>query len=595
MNDWRRARLPGAVAREGGGSVLKLMRHLRPFALAVAAALALVFLQSLSELYLPRLMSNIVDVGIVRGDTPYILRVGARMLLVAVLGALCSAGSSFLSARIGMGFGRDLRRKIFAHVESFSLHEFDLIGAPSLITRTTNDVTQVQMFTMMLLRMMVASPIMAIGGVIMAMRQDARLTWVLVAIIPIIALVVFFTASRALPLFRAIQAKIDRINLVLRENLSGVRVVRAFDRVDHERRRFDQANRDLTAASLRVNRIMAGMMPLMMLIMNLTTAAIVWFGAKRIDLGEMQVGSLMAFIQYAMQILFSLLMLSFLFVMLPRASASAGRINGVFALSPAIRDPARPLPAGAERGHLEFRGVTFRYPGAEEPAIAEVSFEARPGEVTAIIGGTGAGKSTLVNLIPRFYDPDRGTILVDGVDIRHLSQEDLHSRLGFVPQKAVLFNDTIASNIRWGRQDASDEEVERAARTAQALDFIRAMPEGFSSMVSQGGTNLSGGQKQRLAIARALARKPEIYVFDDTFSALDFRTEARLRSALRQQTAEATVIIVAQRVNTVLEADRIIVLDDGRVVGAGTHRELRDTCEVYREILFSQLPEEQTA
>ncbi len=481
--------------------MLKLMRHLRPFALAVAAALSLVLLQSLSELYLPT--------------------------LVAAAGAVCSAGASFLSARIGMGFGRDLRRKI--------LREFDRVGTPSLITRTTNDV------------------------------------WALVVIIPIIALVVSLTASRALPLFRAIQAKIDRINLVLRENLTGVRVVRAFDRVDHEKRRFDEANQDLT------------------------TVAVVWFGARRIDLGEMQVGSLMAFIQYAMQILFSLLMLSFLFVMLPRASASAGRINEVFALSPAIRDPARPLPAGGERGHIEFRGVTFSYPGAEEPALLEVSFDARPGEVTAIIGGTGAGKSTLVNLIPRFYDPDRGAILVDGVDIRRLSQQNLHARPGFVPQKAVLFNDTIANNIRWGRQEAGDDEVQRAARTAQALEFIQAMPEGFSSMVAQGGTNLSGGQKQRLAIARALVRRPEIYVFDDTFSALDFGTEARLRAGLRRETAEATVIVVAQRVNTVLEADRIIVLDDGRVVGAGTHRELRDTCEVYREILFSQLPEEQPA
>ncbi len=575
--------------------MLKLMRHLRPFALAVAAALSLVFLQSLSELYLPTLMAGIVDAGIVRGDTAYILRVGLRMLLVAGAGAACSAGASFLSARIGMGFGRDLRRKIFVHVESFSLREFDRIGTPSLITRTTNDVTQVQMFTLVLLRMMVASPIMAVGGVIMAIQQDAKLTWVLVVIIPIIALVVSLTASRALPLFRAIQAKIDRINLVLRENLTGVRVVRAFDRVDHEKRRFAEANRDLTAASLRVNRIMAAMMPLMMLIMNLTTAAVVWFGARRIDLGEMQIGSLMAFIQYAMQILFSLLMLSFLFVMLPRASASAGRINEVFALSPAIRDPARPVPAGGERGHIEFRGVTFSYPGAEEPALLEVSFDARPGEVTAIIGGTGAGKSTLVNLIPRFYDPDHGAILVDGVDIRRLSQEDLHARLGFVPQKAVLFNDTIANNIRWGRQEAGEDELEKAARTAQALGFIQAMPEGFSSMVAQGGTNLSGGQKQRLAIARALVRRPEIYVFDDTFSALDFGTEARLRAGLRRETAEATVIVVAQRVNTVLEADRIIVLDDGRVAGAGTHRELRDTCEVYREILFSQLPEEKPA
>jgi len=575
--------------------MLKLFRHLQPFVFAVAVSLILVLLQSLSDLYLPTLMSDIVDVGIVKGDTSYILRIGGWMLLAAAGGAACSVAASFLSARIGMGFGRDLRRKIFSHVESFSLHEFDRIGTPSLITRTTNDITQVQMFTMVMLRMMVSAPIMAVGGVIMALQKDAKLTWVLVVVIPIIALVISLTATRALPLFRSIQAKIDRINLVLRENLTGVRVVRAFNRVDHEQARFDAANVDLTTVSIRVNKLMALMMPLMMLIMNLTTIAIIWFGAKRIALGEMQVGSLMAFIQYAMQILFSLLMVSFLFIMLPRASASAGRINEVFALAPEIRDPASPRRAEKEHGHIEFRAVTFSYPGAEEPAVRDICFDAKPGEVTAIIGGTGSGKSTIVNLIPRFYDVGAGAILVDGVDIREMSQDDLHEKLGFVPQKAVLFNDTIGNNIRWGREDATDEEMGRAAATAQATEFILAMPEGFGSVVAQGGTNLSGGQKQRLAIARALVRKPEIYVFDDTFSALDFKTDAKLRAALRKQTAEATVIIVAQRVNTVMDADRIIALDDGRVVGTGSHRELLRTCAVYREIVYSQLSEEELA
>jgi ATP-binding cassette subfamily B protein len=575
--------------------MMKLFRNLKPFALSIAVVLALVAAQAIAELSLPTLMSDIVDTGIVKGDTVYILRVGARMLLVALGGVLCSIAASWLSARVGMGFGRDLRRKVFTRVERFSLSEFDRFGTPSLVTRTTNDITQVQMFTMMSMRMMVMSPIMAAGGVIMALRQDAKLTWVLAAVIPVIAGVVAITANRALPLFRAVQVKIDRINLVLREGLSGVRVIRAFNRVDHEKARFDAANLDLTDTSIKVNKLMALMMPIMMLLMNLTTIAIVWFGAKRIELGEMHVGSLMAFIQYAMQILFSLLMLSFLFIMLPRASASSGRINEVLAMEPTINDPAEARKAEREHGHIEFRNVTFRYPGAEEPVLRGICFEAKPGEVTAIIGGTGAGKSTLVNLIPRFYDPEEGAILVDGVDIRRMVQEDLRRRLGFVPQRAVLFNDTVAANIRFGKEDASDEEVARAAETAQALEFILAMPQGFQSVIAQGGTNLSGGQKQRLAIARALVRDPEIYVFDDTFSALDFKTDAALRAALRRQTAESTVIIVAQRVNTVMDADRIIVLDDGRVAGMGRHRELAGGCQIYREIVSSQLSEEELA
>jgi ATP-binding cassette subfamily B multidrug efflux pump len=565
--------------------MMKLFRNLKPFALSIAFVLVLVAAQAVAELYLPTLMSDIVDTGIVKGDTAYILRVGGLMLLVALGGVACSIVAAWLSARVGMGFGRDLRRRVFTRVEGFSLSEFDRIGTPSLITRTTNDITQVQMFTMVMMRMMVMAPIMAVGGVIMAVQKDAKLTWVLVVVIPIIAVVISFTASRALPLFQAIQAKIDRINLVLREGLTGMRVIRAFNRIDHEKARFDAANLDLTATSIRVNKLMALMMPLMMLLMNLTTIAIIWFGAKRIDLGEMHVGSLMAFIQYAMQILFSLLMVSFLFIMLPRASASSKRINEVLALEPGITDAAKVLRADREHGHIEFRNVTFSYPGAEEPAVRDISFDAKPGEVTAIIGGTGSGKSTLVNLIPRFYDPDSGSIFVDGVDIRQMAQEDLRRRLGFVPQRAVLFNDTVAANIRFGREGASDEDVSRAAETAQALEFVLA----------QGGANVSGGQKQRLAIARALVRNPEIYVFDDTFSALDFKTDATLRAALRRQTAESTVIIVAQRVNTVMDADRIIVLDDGRVVGMGAHRDLLRTCEVYREIVSSQLSEEELA
>ncbi|HET6451357.1 MAG TPA: ABC transporter ATP-binding protein [Spirochaetia bacterium] len=575
--------------------MLKLFRYLRPFAVPVIAILVLVGGQAVAELYLPTLMADIVDRGVAHGDTAYILRVGALMLLVSLVDMAFAVLTSFLSARVSMGFGRDVRKTVFARVSGFSLQEFDTIGTPSLITRTTNDVTQVQMFTMMLLRMIIMSPIMAIGGVFMALQEDARLTWVLAVAIPMIALVIFLTAGRALPMFRAIQAKIDRINLVLRERLSGVRVIRAFDRDAHEIARFDEANTDLTTASIRVNRLMALVFPSMMLLMNLTAVAIVWYGAHRIAIGEMQIGSLMAFIQYAMQILFSLLMVSFLFIMLPRASASAGRINDVLALEPKIRDAEDAQAPTAEHGHIEFRHVTFTYPGAEEPAVRDVSFEARPGEVTAIIGGTGCGKSSLVNLVPRFHDVDSGSILVDGQDIRGMPQEALRARLGFVPQKAVLFNDTVARNIRYGREDASDEEVAHAAETAQAREFILAMPEGFQSVISQGGSNLSGGQKQRLAIARALVRRPEIYIFDDSFSALDFATDARLRAALKPETAEATVIIVAQRVNTVMDADRIIVLDDGRVVGIGTHRQLLGSCEVYREIVSSQLSEEELA
>jgi len=575
--------------------MFKLFRFLKPYRIEITLVLGLVFLQTLSELYLPTLMSDIVNTGIMRGDVAYIWRVGRLMLLVALGGTACSICAAFLSARTAMGFGKILRARIFEHVEKFSLREFDKIGTPSLITRNTNDVTQLQMVIMVMMRMMISAPIMCVGGIIMALSKDRGLTWILAVVLPIIAAIVIFVARKGLPLFRMIQKKIDRINLIVRENLEGIRVIRAFNRTDYERARFHEANLDLTETSIRVNRLMALMMPLMMLIMNSTIVAIIWFGAIRVDRGTLEVGNMMAFFQYAMQIMMSLLMASMLFIMIPRAQASADRINEVLAIQPEINDPPSPRKTNGMRGHLEFRDVTFNYPGAEEPVLKNVSFCARPGEVVAIIGGTGSGKSTLVNLIPRFYDVTEGSVLIDGVDVREMTQEELRAKIGFVPQKAVLFSGTVADNIRYGKEDATDEEVRRAAEVAQALEFISDMKDGFDSELAQGGTNLSGGQRQRLAIARALVRRPEIYVFDDSFSALDFKTDARLRAALKKETAGSTVLIVAQRVSTVMDADRIVVLDRGRVVGIGTHRDLLKTCDVYREIVSSQLPEEQTA
>lgn len=575
--------------------MLKLFRFLKPYAISVAAVLILLFFQSLAELYLPTLMADIVDTGIVKGDTPYILRVGALMLLVAGGSAVCIILSSFLSAKIATGFGKNLRSKVFSQVESYSLHEFDQIGTASLITRTTNDITQVQQVLIMIMRMMISAPMMAIGGIIMAVSKDATLSLVLVVVIPLLAAAIMLIATKSIPLFRTMQIKLDKLNLVLRENLTGIRVIRAFNRIDHEQKRFYEANDDLTGTAIKVNKLMAAMMPIMMLVMNFTTIAIVWFGGIRVDHGDMQVGDMMAFIQYAMQIMFSLIMVSMMFVMIPRAQASAVRINEVLDTVPEIKDATAVKRADSRRGFVEFENVTFSYPGAEQPAISNISFQVSPGEVTAIIGGTGSGKSTLINLIPRFYDVDSGSILVDGVDVRDIAQENLRAKIGFVPQKAVLFNGTIADNIRFGREGATDEEVKYAAETAQATEFITDMKDGFNSLIAQGGTNISGGQKQRLAIARALVRRPEIYVFDDTFSALDFKTDAKLRAALKMETKDSTVLIVAQRVSTVMDADRIIVMDEGRIAGIGKHRELLKTCEVYREIVSSQLSEEEIA
>ncbi len=575
--------------------MIRLFRFLRPYRMTLVLVIALAFAQAFANLYLPTLMANIVDTGIVKGDTNYILRVGGVMLLITVAGMLCAIVGSYYGARVAIGFGRLVRGKLFQRVEQFSLHEFDTVSTASLITRTTNDTTQVQQVLVIILNMMISAPLMAVGGIILAINQDAGLSWILVVIIPILLVSILLIMGRAIPLFRVIQSKLDKLNLILDEGLAGVRVIRAFDRNNYELRRFDGANQDLTDVSIRVNRIVAIMMPLMFFILNMSSIAIVWFGAGRINAGQMQVGALIAFLQYAMQILFALLMLSMMFIMLPRAAASADRINQVLDIEPEIKDAETVQDADSERGYVEFQDVTFSYPGAEEPAISNVSFQARPGEVTAIIGGTGSGKSTLVSLIPRFYDIDTGRILVDGVDISKMSQHHLREKIGFVPQKAVLFSGTITENIRYGKEDATDAEVQHAADTAQASEFITDMADGLDSVIAQGGNNVSGGQKQRLSIARALVRKPELYVFDDSFSALDFKTDAQLRAALKRETLDATVLIVAQRVSTVMDADQIIVLDEGRIVGVGTHRALMQSSEVYREIVTSQLSLEEVA
>ncbi|MED1471200.1 ABC transporter ATP-binding protein [Bacillus salipaludis] len=575
--------------------MIKLRKFLKPFGLSVLAVLILVLLQSLSELYLPTLMSDIVDKGVVTGDTHYIWKIGGFMLLVAAGGMVCSVTASFFSAKVASGFGKSLRRKLFAHIGDFSLHEFDKIGTASLITRTTNDITQVQQVLVMMLRMMVMAPMMCIGGLIMALSKDAKLTLVLAVSLPILIIAIVIIARSGIPLFKAMQVKLDTLNRVLRENLTGIRVIRSFNKVEHEKKRFDTANLDLTNTAIKVNKIMAAMMPIMMMVLNLTSVAIVWFGGIRISNGHMEVGDMMAFIQYAMQIMFSFIMLSMMFVMVPRASVSAARINEVLVTVADIKDPTAAAKTDSKKGLVEFENVSFSYPGAEMPAISNISFSMRPGEVTAIIGGTGSGKSTLINLIPRFYDVDSGRVLVDGVDVRKMKQEELREKIGFVPQMAVLFTGSIAENIRFGKEHATDEEVQHAAKIAQATEFISNMPDGYNSVIAQGGTNVSGGQKQRLSIARALVRKPEIYIFDDSFSALDFKTDAKLRAALKEETVESTVLIVAQRVSTIIDADQIIVLDNGEIAGIGKHRELLETNEVYREIVMSQLSEEEIA
>ena len=578
--------------------MIKLLRFMKPYRPILVFVVVLAFLQAMANLYLPTLFANIVDNGIIKGDTGYIWRTGGIMLLITLAGTIAAVVGIFFSSQVATGFGKIIRARLFTHVSQFSLHEFDSVSASSLITRTTNDTTQVQQVMILMLNMMITAPFTLIAGIILALNQDVGLTWILVVVIPILVGAIVILMSKAIPLFRIMQKKLDKLNLILDEGLTGVRVVRAFDRKKYEEHRFDEANLDLTNVAIKVNRMVASLMPIMMLCLNVSSIAILWFGAIRINNGQMQVGALIAFLQYAMLILFALLMISMMFIMLPRAAASADRINEVLAIEPEIKDTDHVKQADKQKGYVEFQNVTFSYPGAEEPALSNISFSAVPGEVTAIIGGTGSGKSTLVSLIPRFYDIDEGTsghLLADGVDGREMSQEHLRSKIGFVPQKAVLFSGTVAENIRYGKEDATDEEVRHAADVAQATEFISEMQDGFNSVIAQGGTNVSGGQKQRLSIARALVRKPEIYVFDDSFSALDFKTDARLRAALKRETRESTVLIVSQRVSTIMDADQIIVLDEGRIAGIGTHRDLMRSSEVYREIVSSQLSLEEIA
>jgi len=567
---------------------------LRPYTWPIAFVMVLLLIQAIANLYLPALNADIINNGVAKGDTDYILATGGFMLVVTFALMIAAIVGVYFSARIAMGFGRDVRSAIFRKVETFSQVEVNRFGTASLITRNTNDVQQVQHVVLMALNMMISAPILTVGGLIMALRQDVPLSGILLVIIPIMAVLIGVVMSRAIPLFQAMQTKLDRINLVMRETLSGVRVIRAFVRTGHEERRFDEASLDLMDTGLRVNRLFAITMPALMAIMNLSTVAVLWLGAYRVDSGEMPIGNLTAFLQYIIQILFAIMTAVIMFVMVPRAAVSGVRIREVLDAEPSISDP--PTPISPQRsGRVEFRDVTFGYPGAEEPVLCNISFEANPGETTAIVGSTGSGKSTLINLLPRFYDATGGTVLVDGIDVREMDRQDLWRRIGMVPQRAFLFGGTVASNLRYGDEDATEEDLWRALEIAQGRDFVEEMPERLAAPIAQGGTNVSGGQRQRLAIARALVHRPDIYVFDDSFSALDFRTDARLRAALARELGGATVIIVAQRVGTILHADRIIVLEDGGIAGVGTHAELMASCETYREIVLSQVTEEEVA
>jgi ATP-binding cassette, subfamily B, multidrug efflux pump len=571
-----------------------LVTYLRPYGRTIILVLGLLLIGAIGNLYLPDLQGDIINNGVVKGDTDYILRVGALMLVVTAIVGATSIVAVYFSSQIAMGFGRDVRAAIFTTVQSYSQVEVNKFGPASLITRNTNDVQQVQQVIFIAMTIMVSAPILIIGGIIMALRTDVALSGLLLVILPIMAVVIGLTFTRLVPLFRTTQVKIDRINQVMRETLSGVRVIRAFVRTPHEEARFEVASRDLYDVQLEATRIFAVVQPVILAIFNLSTVAVLWFGAGRVDSGDLSIGNLTAFLQYLLQILFASLTAVFLFILVPRAAVSSGRIREVLDTAPTIHDPARPIvpaPGAQERGVVEFRDVEFRYPGAEQAVLRGISFRASPGKTTAIVGSTGSGKSTLVNLIPRFYDATSGSVLVDGVAVRDMNREDLWARIGVIPQKAFLFSGTVATNLRFGKADATDDELWRALEIAQGKDFVGEMAGGLDAEIVQGGTNVSGGQRQRLSIARAIVKDAPIYVFDDSFSALDFTTDARLRAALERELGGATVIIVAQRVGTILNADQIIVMDDGAIVGIGTHRELLEANETYREIVYSQLSE----
>jgi ATP-binding cassette subfamily B protein len=572
-----------------------LVRFLKPHQRLLVAVVVFQLAQSIASLYLPTLNADIIDNGVATGDTDYILRMGGLMLLITLLQIACAVVAVYFGAKAAMGMGRDLRDAIFGRVGEFSEQEVTKFGAPSLITRSTNDVQQVQQLVLMSCTLMVAAPMLSIGGVIMAVRQDAQLSWLIAVCVPVLLVAVGLIVSRMVPLFRKMQVRIDAVNRVLREQLTGIRVVRAFVREDMETSRFGRANDDVTDVALRAGRLMALMFPVVMLVMNISSVAVIWFGSFRIEDGSMQVGTLIAFLSYLMQILMSVMMATFMAVMIPRASVSADRIGEVLETESSVQPPSNPVTGGIRRGELEMRDVGFAYPGAEQPVLSGVSFTALAGQTTAIIGSTGAGKTTLVNLMPRLFDATAGAVRMDGVDIRELHPDLLWGHIGLVPQRPYLFSGTVRSNLQYGKPDASDDELWQALSVAQARDFVEEMEGGLDAPISQGGTNVSGGQRQRLAIARALVKQPELYIFDDSFSSLDTATDARLRQALKHHTNGATLVIIAQRVSSIADADQILVLDDGRIVGQGTHDELLETSETYREIVSSQLAAEEAA
>jgi ATP-binding cassette subfamily B protein len=576
--------------------LIKLLRtYLRPYTSALVAVVVLQLVSTMANLYLPSLNADIIDKGVARGDTGYILSTGGWMLAVTFVQIVCSIAAVYFGARAAMAFGRDVRSAIFHKVGTFSGREVAQFGAPSLITRNTNDVQQVQMLVLMTCTLMVAAPIMCIGGIIMALRQDVGLSWLMLVSIPALVVAIGLIVVRMVPQFRLMQARIDTVNRVLREQLSGIRVVRAFVRERAEADRFAEANAALTLTALRVGRLMVLIFPTVMLILNASSVAVLWFGAARVNSGEMQIGALTAFLMYLMLILMSVMMATFMAIMIPRAAVSSDRIGEVLSTDSSVVPPSNPVRKVHSRAELELSDVEFRYPGAAEPVLRNISFRAGAGQTTAIIGSTGAGKTTLVSLIARLFDATSGTVLIDGVGVRDLDPEMLWSRIGLVPQKPYLFTGTVASNLRYGNPQATEADLWEALEVAQAADFVRAMPDGLDAHIAQGGTNVSGGQRQRLAIARALVRQPEIYLFDDSFSALDLSTDARLRAALRPHIAQATVVIVSQRVSTITDADQIVVLDDGEIVGLGRHEELLETCPTYIEIVQSQLAAEPAA
>lgn len=570
--------------------MLKLLKNFKPYLPSFLLVCLMVFGRSMADLKLPSIMADIINNGISSGNINYILRMGGLMLLVAMGGMACAIVTSYLSSRNAIGFSRDLRNQVFAKIESFSQSDFDRFGTASLITRSTNDIQQIQMVLMMGQRMMLSAPIMFIGGILNVVGSDFALSRILIIALPAVFLTVILIGRKATPLFQIMQKKLDRLNLVMREGLSGVRVVRAFNRDAYQQNRFNTANEDLTGNAIKVNRLLGLQSPLMSLIMNFTIIAIIWMGSFAINTGDLMIGDIIAFIQYVGMILGALMGLSMIFIMLPRATVSANRINEILDAPITIGDRENIETLPQDVGiTIEFDHVTFRYPGSETAVLHDISFQAVPGQTVAIIGGTGSGKSSLANLLLRFYDVEQGTISFNGVDIRNLSLQDLRAKIGYVSQKALLFTGSIADNIRYGKSDATVEEIKQALTIAQASDFVLNTPEGMEATVSQGGSNFSGGQKQRLSIARALIRHPALYLFDDSFSALDFQTDANLRMALKEVTKNAIVMIIAQRVSTIMNADLILVMDEGRLVGKGTHEELLQSCQVYQEILSSQL------